>query len=121
MQALLDFKFGWLNKERLLFVIGIVVLAFAAYSLAFAGSPGFTPVEKVTYKVNEEVMGPLPSFAEVSLAVKGNWRKDGAFFMLLDAPQLDLPAPEPPDFGLPLVLPPAYPQPSSSGNKNSAK
>ncbi len=121
MQALLEFKFGWFTKERVLFVIGLLVVVYAAYAFATAGSPGSGKVDKVTYRVNDEVLGALPGAVEASATSALNWRKDGAFFMLLDAPQLELPAPEPPDFGLPIVQPPAYPQPASSGNRNTTK
>jgi hypothetical protein len=121
MEQLLNFKLGWLNKERLLFVLGLAFIVFGIYSFLFNSNPGYRKMDKVAFSVNEEALVPPRGYVSQDLVARIAFPEAGAkFFMLLDAPQLELPAPVPPDFGLPVVLPPAFPQPSSSGNKNSS-
>ncbi|MDZ7814570.1 MAG: hypothetical protein U5N86_00790 [Planctomycetota bacterium] len=122
MKKLLEFKFGWLNKERLLFLLGILVLLVGLFSYVTAGEPNVRPPQELLFTADEQAMGETPEAFPFEQISQIQWPEtERQLFTLLDAPQLDLPAPEPPELDVPLAAPPAFPQPASSGNKNIYK
>ena len=117
MDAFMNFQFGWLNKEKLIFLLGLCVILFGLFTFFTGNSEGYSIPDKVVFNTSDDVMiEPFPSIP--SSRVKGMIfpEKPRDLFLLLDAPQLNIDSPVPPTFGVPIVLPPAYPQPSSKGN-----
>ncbi len=121
MEKLRDFRMGWLNLERLLFLLSLALLIWAALGLLAGPAPSTVPPDSVRYS---NPLGAAPErlpVLDASHIPPNPWTADQTVFALLSAPQLELPAPEPPPADTAVVPPPPYPQPMPRGAADKDK
>jgi len=116
MDTLMNFQLGWLNKERLLFLIGIAFLLIGLTMFIAGGSAEKELKDKVLFEKSANLDTPILMPYDIKKMSDLNWTSERLIFLLLDAPQLEIDPPSPPDISESLVLPPPFPQPSSKGS-----
>ncbi|MFA4986342.1 MAG: hypothetical protein WC712_07140 [Candidatus Brocadiia bacterium] len=117
MDNLLGFQKGWLNAERCLFLLGVVALLMGAFSRMTASVDGQI-TEKPLFAKAADL--DAPSFKAFDNSLYGKdaftWDAKGKVpFFVLEAPQIDVPAPDAPGGDVPLFAPPPFPQPGPKG------
>lgn len=116
MDKLMNFQIGWLNKERLVFVIGIAGLIYGLVIFATSSTASYEAMKVVQYEKSTELdLRPIDSFDTTRLTAFA-FKLERSLFTMLDAPQLEMDPPAPPTVSASLVPPPPYPQPSSKGH-----
>ena len=122
MNNIMNFQLGWFNKERTLFAAGVVFLLFGLYSFLFVKGETKKPIEIVRFASSGDIYAePLPVYKSEMMKKFGWDTHKRELFVMLDAPQLKLPAPDLPSAEILLIPPPPYPQPSAKSNEKGGK